>query len=89
MEIPIDDVVATVFYGPVAAVGGEDSLGSGLFGCLTSDAQCLLDGECAGFFVKYLAFDHEDLADVGKVEEGVQGGAAPDAPRFNAAVIGG
>ena len=89
MEIPVDDVVATVFNDPVAAIGAEDGWGRGLLRWLAGDTQCLLNGEFAGLFVKYLAFDHEHLADVGEVEEGVQRRAAPDAPRFNAAVIGG
>ena len=60
----------------------------GLFGSVTGDAQRQLGSQLAGFLVQNFAFDHEDLPDMGKVEECIQRRAAPDAPRFNPAVIG-
>jgi hypothetical protein len=40
------------------------------------------------FFVKHLAFDHEDLAHMREVEVVVESRAAPNAARFNPSVVG-
>jgi hypothetical protein len=42
----------------------------------------------AGSFVDGFTLDHEDLADVGEVDVGIERRTAPNAPRLNAAVIG-
>ena len=45
MNVPVDHVVAAILDGPVAAIGGEDGFGRGLFGRVTGDAQGQFGGE--------------------------------------------
>ena len=49
VEIPVDNVVAAVLYGPVSAIGGQHLFGLSLFGRLTGDAKGVLDGGDATF----------------------------------------
>ena len=51
MEVPIDNVVATILYDPVPAVGEQHAPGIGLLGRLTGDAKRMLDGERCAFLV--------------------------------------
>jgi len=89
VEVPVDHIVATVFDGPVTAIGGEDALWAGLFRRRTTgDSQSDLVGDPAVLFVKNLPLDQEDLADMRKVEVRIECCAAPDAPGFDTAVVG-
>ena len=72
MKIPVDNIVAAILDDPVATTGGEDVFGRGLFGRVAGDAQRHLGSQLAGFLVQDFALDHEDLPDMGKVEERVQ-----------------
>ena len=88
IEVPIDDIVAAVFDGPMAAIRGEDTLWIGLFWRAAGDSQSGFQCQLAALFVKNLPLDQEDLADMRKVEMGVQRRTTPDAPGFNSAVVG-
>ncbi len=66
--VPVQDVVAAVFYAPVTAIGFEDLLCVGLLRCSTGDAVDGFGGDCTGFFIKPFAFNHEGLANMGEVE---------------------
>lgn len=87
VEIPVDNVVATVLYGPVPAIGGQHLSWLSLFGRLTGDAKGVLDGGDATFFVHHLALDHKNLADMREIKVVVERRAAPDAPCLEASVI--
>ena len=65
VEVSIDDVVATVFYGPVPAIGGQYLFWIGLSVRLTGDAQCVLDGAHTAFLVHDIMLDQKDLPHVG------------------------
>jgi hypothetical protein len=86
--VPIEDVVAAVFDGPVATVDFEQALSIGLLGRSTGDAVGEIVGRFAGLFVDRDSFDGEGLADVGKVEIVVEVGGRPDIARFNASMVG-
>lgn len=87
VEIPVDNVVAAVLYGPVPAIDGQHLSWLSLFGRLTGDAKGVLDGGEATFFVHNLALDHKNLADMREIKVVVERRAAPDAPCLDASVI--
>ena len=85
--VPVDDVMAAVLDAPVAAIGVENVLGVGLRGCSAGDAVGDVEGRFAGPFVEGVAFDEEDLADVGEVEVVVECAGGPDFSGLNASVL--
>jgi len=85
--IPINDVVAAVFYAPVTAVDLEDVVGVSLIRCVTGDAVSGFGCGFPSFFIEPFALDHEGLADVGKVEIGIELGSDPDLPCLNSAMV--
>ncbi len=88
VEVPVEDVVAAILDSPVAAIGGEDALGAGLFRRLTGDTKSVFDSDFTGLLEHDLAFGHKNLADMRKVDERIQRRAAPDTTGFDPAVIG-
>ena len=87
--VPIDDVMATVFDTPVAAVGSEEALGVGLPGCFAGDAVGGFTGVSAGFFVCGFSLDDKGLTDVGEVEIAIEFGGGPDVAGFDPTVVRG
>ena len=85
--VPVDDVV-DAFDTPVAAVHFQDPLGRCLLRGAAGDSQGDIQAVLAGFFVEGLAFDQENLPDVGEVEVGIEFCAAPNTPCFDTSVIG-
>ena len=71
VKVPVDNVVAAILDDPMAAIGGEDVFWGGLFGRMAGDTQRQLGRQLAGFLVQNFALDHENLPDMGKVEERV------------------
>ena len=86
--VPIEDIMAAVFDGPVATVDLEKALGVGLLRGAAGDAIGNLAGGLAGLFVDRDAFDGKDLADMREVQVVVKGGGRPDFTGFDAAVVG-
>lgn len=89
IEVPIKNVMATVFDGPMAPVGGEYFFGISLIGRPAVDAIGDFTGYFSGFFVNRFPFDGERLADVREVQIGVQFGCDPDFAGVDATVIAG
>jgi len=87
IEIPIQDVVATVFDGPVAAVDGKELLGVCLVGLSAGDAVGYVSGLFSGFFLYRVSLDDKGLPDVREVEVGVEFGGGPDFSGFDPAMI--
>lgn len=85
--VPVNDVVAAVFYTPVAAIGRKDALGVGLLRCLTGDAVSGFSRDHSGLFIDPFAFDHEGLADVGEVEIGIELASDPDLACLDPAMV--
>ena len=86
--VPIEDVVATVFNGPMPPVDLQHLPGIGLFRGLAGDAVDYLMGVFAGLLVDRFPFDDEGLADVGKVEVAVECGGGPNFPGFDPPMVG-
>lgn len=86
--VPIEDVVATVFDGPVPPVDLQYLPGIGLFRGLAGDAVGYLMGVFAGLLVDRFPFDDEGLPDVGKVEVAVECGGGADFPGFDPPMVG-
>ena len=63
--VPVEDVVATVFDGPMPPVDLQDLLGTGLFRGAAGDAVGCLMGASAGLLVDGFPFDDKGLADAG------------------------
>jgi len=89
MEVPIDDVMATVFDAPVAPVCGEDRLRVGLLGCSTGDAVGDFTGVLTGFLLSELSLNEECLFDMGKVQIVIEFGCGPYASDFDPTVVRG
>ena len=64
--IPVDDIVAAVFDGPMAAIGSENALWIDLFRRAAGDSQSRFQGQLATLFVKNFPLDQERL---GRYEE--------------------
>ena len=71
----------------MAAIGGQDTLWLGLFWRTAGHSQRALQGQLTGLFVHHLALDQEHLADMRKVEVGIDRGTTPDAAGFDAAMV--
>ena len=87
IKIPVKNVMATVFDGPMAPVGGEYFLGIGLIRRSAVNAIGYFTGDFAGFIADGFSFDGEGLADMGEVQIIVQFGCNPDFSSFDAAVV--
>jgi hypothetical protein len=87
--VPVDDVVAAVFDAPMAAVGGKNPLGVGLFGLSAGQAIGDFMGVLTAFFVCGLPFDDKSLSNVRKVEVVVEFGCSPDFADFDSSVVRG
>ena len=85
--VPVEDVM-DAFDAPVAAVDGQDSLRRGLVRGATRDPQRNLTRVLAGLFLDGFTLNQKDLPDVREVEIRIERRTAPDASRFDAAVIG-
>ena len=86
--VPIEDVVAAVFDGPMAAVDFEQATGVGLCGGAAGDAVGDIDRAFAAVFLDGFPFDGEGLAEMGEVEIAVELGGCPDLAGFDAPVVG-
>lgn len=86
--IPVDDVVATVFDSPVAAVILEYLCGCCLLFGFAGDAIGKFATTFSAFFVDGGAFHPEGLADTGKIEVIVEVGGYPNFTGFDASMIG-
>jgi len=85
--VPINDVMATVFDGPVAAVGGEHALRVSLFRWTAGDTIGDFTGVFIGLLICGLALDEKGLSDVRKAQIVVEFGCSPDFSDFYPAVI--
>jgi len=84
--VPVDDVVAA-FHTPVAAVISKHLLGIGLLPRRAGDAVDSLPALYTTFLVDGLAFDHECLTYMRKVQVVVQCGSGPDFSGFDTPVF--
>lgn len=73
---------------PVPSVGGQYALRRGFLRRATGNPQCDLTRVLTGFFLDDFPLDQKDLSDVGEGDVGIECGAAPNAPRLYATVIG-
>ena len=89
IEVPVDDIVATVFDGPMAAIDFEEALWPGLFGRAAGDTERGFERSLLGFLVDHLALDQEDLADVREVDIGIERGTAPNPSGFDSSMVRG
>ena len=85
--VPIDNVMAAVFDGPVAAVGGKNLLSVGLLRSTASDAIGNFTGVFTAFFICGLPLDDKSLSNMGKGEIPVEFGCSPDFADFDPTVI--
>lgn len=85
--VPVNDVVAAVFYAPVAAVGLEDAVGIGLLRWLAGNAVSGFSRDLSGLFIDPFAFDHEGLSNVGEGEIHIELGSDPDLACLDPAVV--
>ena len=77
IEVPVDDIVATVFGRPLAAIDFDEALWPGWFGRTAGDTECGFKRLLLGLLVDDFALDRDDLADVGDVDLGVERGTVP------------
>ena len=89
IEIPVQDVVAAILDGPVAAIHGKELLGVCLFRGSARDAVCDVVGGFSALFFYRLPFDYEGLGYVGEVEVVVELGSGPDFAGFDPPMIRG
>jgi len=87
VEVPIEDVVAAVFDGPVSAVDIEQAFGINLSRRAAGNAISEIAGRFTGFLVDHDPFDEKDLSDMGEVEIAVEFGRGPDATVFEPTVV--
>ena len=85
--VPVDEVMAAIFNGPVAAVGAQNPMW--VMGGSAGDAVGDFLRLFPALFVYVVLFDEEGLPDVGKVEVVVEFGCGPDFTGFNSAIIRG
>jgi len=78
IEVPVDNIAATVFDRPVAAIDFDDA-----------DTECGFKRLLLGLLVDNFAIDQENLADVREVGIGVERGTTPNPPGFDASVVRG
>jgi len=83
IEVPVENVVATILDAPMPPIGCEDLLGCGLVWRSARDAIDDVGGAFPGCLLDALAFDDKSLPDVGEIEVGVEGTGDPNFPRFN------
>ncbi|MCI0732257.1 MAG: hypothetical protein L0Y38_00355, partial [Methylococcaceae bacterium] len=88
IEIPVDDLMATVFDAPVSAVVVKNPSGNSLIFCFASDAMGELVTSLSAFLMQRDAFDHEWLADVRRIQVIVEVCSDPDITGFDASVVG-
>ena len=86
--VPIQDVVAAVFHGPMASVDEEEALGVSLLGGSTGDAVSDLAGAFPGFFHDAVTFHDEGLTDMREVQVVIQFGGGPDLSDFDSPMVG-
>jgi len=85
--VPIDNVMATVFDAPVAAVGGKNALSVGLLRSSAGDAIGDFTGVFTAFFICGLPLDDKSLSDVRKIQIAVEFGCGPDFADFDPSVV--
>lgn len=85
--VPINDVMAAVFYAPVPTVGLEDVVGISLLRCLAGDAVSGFSRDLSGLFIDSFAFDHKGLSNVGEGEIPIELGSNPDLACLDPAVV--
>jgi len=87
VEVPVQDIVATIFDAPVAPVGGKDALGIGLLWSSAGNAVGDFTGVGTGFFIGGLPLNNKSLSNVRKVQIIVEFGSSPDFTDFDPTVI--
>ena len=86
--VPVNYVMATIFYTPMLAVRLEDFFGISLFWLATGHSVNDFMRVFTGFLFNELPFDHEGLADVGEPQVTVKRSGCPYFAGFDASVIG-
>jgi hypothetical protein len=89
IEIPVQDVVAAVFDGPVAAIDSKELLCVNLFRGSAGDAVGDVVGDLSGPLFNRFPLDQETLLHVGEVEVGIEFGGGPDFTGFDPTMIRG
>jgi len=85
---PIEDIVAAVLNGPVAAIDVEDTLRVGFLHRAARNAVCDFTRAFAALFVFELPFDGKGLSDMRKAKVAVEFGGGPDLADFDAPMVG-
>jgi hypothetical protein len=86
--VPINDVMATIFYTPMLTVRLKDFFGISLFWLATGHSVNDFVRVFTGFLFNGLPFNHEGLADVGEIQVTVKRRGCPYFAGFDASVIG-
>ena len=85
--VPIDNVMAAVFDGPMAAVGGKNALRVGLLRGSAGDTIGDFTRVFTAFLICGFPLDDKSLSDVGKVQIAVEFGCGPDFPDFDPTMV--
>jgi len=87
--VPVNDVMATIFYTPMLAVRLKDFFGISLFWLATGHSVNDFMRVFTGFLFNGLSFNHEGLSDVREIQVTVKRRGCPYFSGFDASVIGG
>ncbi len=86
VPIPIQDIAAAIFDGPLVAVEAQHGLGIGGLRGMAGDAVHGFSPGFTGFLVEPMSLDDEGLTDAWKIEVVVETGGRPDGARFDPAM---
>lgn len=89
IEIPVKDVMAGIFDGPVATVDGKELLCVSLFRGSTGDGVCDVVGDFSGFLFNRFPINHVALLHIGEAEVGADFGGGPNFSSLNPTMIRG
>jgi hypothetical protein len=87
VEVPVKNIVTTVFDSPVTSIGGKYAFRIGLFWRSACNPIGDFVGTLTGFLICGFPLDDKSLSNVGKIEIVVEFGCDPNFPDFDAAVI--
>ena len=86
--VPVNYVMATIFYTPMLAVRLKDFFGIRFFWIAAGHSVNDFVSAFTRFLFNAFSFNHEGLADMGKIQVLVERRGCPDFAGFDAAVIG-
>lgn len=87
VEVPVNNIMTTVFNSPVTSIGGKYALRIGLFRRSACNPIGDFVGTLTGLLIYGFPLDHKSLSNVGEIEIAVEFGCDPNFAGFDAAVI--